>query len=208
MRTGPGDRIGDALFGKGKRAILSLLLGHPGQRFFVRELGRRARVTPSTLVRDLKLLTDAGVILRTQEGRQVYYRANEASPVFEELRGLVTKTFGLVDVLRDAISSISRKIRVAAIYGSVASGTHTAQSDVDLLIVGEVAQSDFAVQLLDAEHALGRRIQPTVYPVREFAHNATKTPFLKAIMERPMIFLVGDKNELERIRKGKATKSR
>lgn len=208
MRAMPADRLGVALFGKAKRAILSRLYGSPEKRFYVRELARAVGLAPSTLTRDLQALAQAGVILRSQEGRQVYYQADRTSPVFHELRGLITKTFGIADVLREMLEPIADRIEVASIYGSVARGEHSSSSDVDLLIVGDVRSGEFADALMKAQESLGRSISPTIYPTDEFSAGAKRNPFIKAILEKPMIFLVGDKNELKRIREGQASKSR
>jgi uncharacterized protein len=206
MRTSPTDRLGLALFGKGKRAILSQLMGNPDRRFFVRELARAAGLTASTLTRDLSALADAGVIERSQEGRQVYFRANRNSPVFEELRGLVTKTFGIADVLRAMLAPVAGRIQLAAVYGSVARGEQSARSDVDLLIIGDVRSGDFADGLLEAEQRLGRPISPSIYSPSEFRVRSGKPPFLESILSKPLVFLIGDEHELKRLRQGKTSK--
>jgi len=208
MRTKSHEDIGLVLFGKAKRAILSRLLGNPDRRFYVRELARAAGLTPSTLTRDLSGLARAGVIKRSEEGRQVYYQANSSSPVFSELRGLVAKTFGIADVLRKTLEPVANRVQVAAIYGSVAKGEHGPGSDVDLLIVGDVTSSEIADDLLSAEESIGRSIGPTIYPPPEFRVQAKVSPFLKAILQQPMIFLIGDKSELKRIRESQASHPR
>lgn len=207
MRANLPDQLGNVLFGKAKRAIFSQLFGRPDTRFYVRELARAANVTPSTLSRDLTALASAGVIVRVQEGRQVYYQANPASPVYQELRGLITKTFGIADVLRQMLAPVAERVCVAAVYGSVAKGTHVAKSDVDLLIVGDIRSAQIADELIKAEEALARSISPTIYPRGEFAKAARDSPFLKAIMERPLLFLIGDKHELKRVREGSPANS-
>lgn len=207
MRTS-SDRLGLVLFGKGKRAILSQVMGNPDKRFFVRELARTAGLTASTLTRDLSALAEAGVLLRTQEGRQVYYQANPSSPVFPELRGLITKTFGIADVLREMLVQVAAKIAVAAVYGSVARGEHSSASDVDLLVIGNLRTSEFADELMRAEKILARSINPTIYTPAEFATAALKNPFVKAILDRPMIFILGEAHELKRLRKGSASNAR
>jgi uncharacterized protein len=203
MRTN-SDRIGTALFGKAKRVILANLFGSPERRFFVRELARLAALTPSTLTRDLKALVDAGIIERSAEGRQVYYRANDRSPVFDELRGLITKTFGIAETVRAMLSGVEAKIRFAAIYGSIAKGSHGADSDVDVLVVGDVSSSEFADELLQAQRILGRPVNPTVYSSSEFPRAAKDSSFLDAVLGGPMLFVIGGPNELRRARQGKA----
>lgn len=208
MRTPSEDALGNVLFGKAKRAILSQLFGSPDKRFFVRELARGVGLTPSTLTRDLSALTKVGLIRRTEEGRQVYYQANENSPIFAELRGIVSKTFGVADVLRSMLVPVAKRIRFATIYGSIAKGEHDSASDVDLLVVGELKSSDFARRLLDAERQLGRSINPTTYSFDQFESLASHEGFVRNILDQPMIFLTGNQVELERLRKNPAKKPR
>lgn len=209
MRTAPADRLATALFGKGKRAILALLFAHPGRRFYLREIARAGGITPSVLQRDLASLTEAGILERADEGRQVYYRANEACPIFPELKGLVTKTFGVADVLRAMLGPHAARIALAFIYGSVASGAQTGKSDVDLMIVGDLDISAIAQGLLDAEARLGRPINPTVYGKKEFRDKALSGHhFVTTVLSRPIVYIVGNKHELEQLTQREPAKTR
>lgn len=209
MRTTPADRLATALFGKGKRAILAMLFGHPGRRFYLREIARAAGITPSVLQRDLASLTEAGILERAHEGRQVYYRANEGCPIFPELKGLVTKTFGVGDVLRAMLEPHTARIALAFIYGSVASGAQTGKSDVDLMIVGDLDLSSIAQGLLDAEARLGRPVNPTVYAEKEFRDKALSGHhFMTTVLSRPIVYILGNKHELERLTQRKPAKTR
>lgn len=200
MRTNPADRLATALFGKGKRAILALLFAHPERRFYLREIARAAGMTPSVLQRDLASLAAAGILERAREGRQVYYRANERCPIFDELKGLVTKTFGVAAVLRAMLEPHAARIALAFVYGSVASGTQSGLSDVDLMIVGSLEMPDIAQGLLDAEATLGRSINPTLYTADEFRAKARGGHhFLDAVLSRPIVHVIGDEHDLERL---------
>ncbi len=200
MRSSPPDRLATVLFGKGRRAILSQLLGSPDRSFYVREIARGAVVPASTLTRDLSALTGAGILLRVQDGRQVYYRANPDCPVFAELKGLVTKTFGFADVLRAMLAAHEDRIELAFVYGSVARGEHTARSDIDLLVVGNLSVSDFSVELLEAERRLSRSISPTIYSKKEFREKSQSgNHFLDAVLSKPVVFVIGDNHGLQRL---------
>lgn len=209
MRTNTADRLATALFGKGKRAILALLFTHPDRRFYLREIARAAGTTPSVLQRDLASLTEAGILERANEGRQVYFRANEACPIFPELKGLVTKTFGIGDVLRAMLEPHAARIALAFIYGSVASGTQTGKSDIDLLIVGHLELSAIAQGLLDAEAGLGRPINPTLYTEKEFRDKAQSGHhFVTTVLSRPIVYVIGDKHDLEKLTERKPATTR
>ena len=204
----PADQIAAALFGKGQRVILGRLFSRPERRFYVRELARSADTTPSVIQRDLAALAGAGILERETEGRQVYYRAHPRCPIFEELKGIAVKTFGVADVLRAMLEPHRASVRLAFVYGSVASGAQTGASDVDLMIVGRIDTAAMARGLLEAERRLGRPVNPTVYGEAEFRKAlAARQPFLDAVLSRPTLFVIGDRNELERFQR-KSAKAR
>ena len=180
------------------QAILTQLYGHPDQEFYLRELARSTGTPPSSLQRDLAALTRAGIILRTGRGHQVYFRANRTCPVFEELRGLVVKTFGVVEILRDRLQPLTDRIESAFVHGSVARGEARAESDIDLLVIGKVSSGDLIEALAPAQRQLGREINPTVFPPAEFAEKAQAgNHFLTTVLEEPKLFLIGGEDELE-----------
>lgn len=194
--------MAEALFGKGQRVILGQLFSHPDRRFYVRELARGANTTPSVIQRDLITLAGAGILERESEGRQVYYRANPRCPIFEELKGIAVKTFGVGDVLRALLEPHRASISFAFVYGSLAGGTHTGASDVDLMIVGDIETAALARGLLEAEHRLGRAVNPTIYSEKEFRQAlASRQHFLETVLSRPMLFVIGEHDDLQRLQR-------
>jgi len=130
--------LSSALFGKTHQAVLAFLYSRPNEAFYVREVTRAAGAGQGSVQRELAQLLDAGIIARITRGRQVYYQANRACPIFDELRGLVLKTVGLADVLRFALLPLADTIDIALVYGSQATGEASATSDVDLPVVADV----------------------------------------------------------------------
>jgi len=182
------------------QAILAALFGRPDEEFYLRELARMSATSPSSLQRDLAALVDAGIVLRAVHGHQVYFRANRACPVFDELRGLVVKTFGVADVLKQALGPLSGSIEAAFVYGSVARGEERATSDIDLFVVGEAAFGEVVEALAPAQRKLGREINPTVFAPAEFADRASEeNHFVTTVLADKKLFLIGDENELESV---------
>ncbi|HQU46895.1 MAG TPA: helix-turn-helix domain-containing protein, partial [Pirellulales bacterium] len=163
------NRAIDALLPKTRQGILAAMLIRPEKAWYVSELARRMGVPSSSLQRELHDLEKAGVLKTRRQGRMAYYQANTNSPVFPELRGLMLKTAGLVDVLADAIEPLARKLRIVFVYGSIAAGGERSDSDIDLMVIGNVSPLDLAVPLRNARELLGREINPTVYTPAEFA---------------------------------------
>jgi predicted nucleotidyltransferase len=203
MGTGVhADRVSRLLFGAVRREVLALLLGRPDERFYLREIVRTAGGGSGAVQRELQQLVDAGLVVREASGHQVYFSANREAPIFPELQAIVEKTAGAVDVLRASLASLLRlrRIAIALIYGSVASGRKTARSDVDLLIVGDVTLAELVPALRTAEARLGREVNPSVYPVREFQDKLRGgAPFLKRILAGPRLLVAGDDRELGRL---------
>ncbi len=192
--------LGDALFGKAQRRVLALLLGRADERFYLRQIARVADMGMGAIQRELARLCAAGLLVREQEGRQTYYRANRDAPVFDELQGLIRKTAGLADVLREGLAPLGDRIAIVVVSGSFAEGRERAASDVDLLVVGDVAFAEVVDALAPAEHRLGREINPIVYPPAEFKGKLrVRHHFLTSLLKRPKLFVLGDARELERL---------
>jgi len=185
------------LLGRTRAAVLSELLLHPDTALHVRALARATGANAGSLHRELRGLADVGVLSREEVGRQVLYRANLACPVFPELRSLLKKTSGLADVLRDALAPLGGKVKVAFVYGSVAHGTESANSDIDLMVLGSVGFADLARALAAAQASLGREINPTIMSQREFARRqAEREAFTASVVAGPRIWVKGNNDDI------------
>lgn len=188
------------LFNKTKRSLLALFFGHPDESFYVNQIQQRLGSGSGAVQRELKLMTDAGVIIRERRGNLVYYQANAKSPVFEELKNIVRKTFGVADVIRDCLAAISKNISVAFIFGSVASSTDGKASDIDVMVIGDVSFAEVSSAVSQAEKLIRREINPVVYSPVEFGQKVKEeSHFVKSVLEGEKIFLLGDNNEFGRL---------
>jgi len=194
MRT---DRLLDALMPRTRQAILGTLLLHPERGWYVRELARHLGLQPSTVQSELASLAEAGVLTRRKEGVQVYYQADPECPILPELQGLVVKTAGLVDILRELLEPLRERIRVALVFGSLARGTEVGTSDVDLLVIGEVSLRDLAPIASRAAHRLSRPVNPSCWPPEEFTARARAgDDFVRQVLDEPKLFVIGSALEL------------
>ncbi len=190
--------LGSSLFSKSRLAILALLYLNADQRFYFRQIVNTTKLGMGAVQREVRLLSESGLVLREREGRQVYYQANRDCPIFEELKAILVKTAGLADVLRDRLAPLVNRCRVAFVFGSFAEGLDNAQSDVDVMVIGNVTFAAVSDALGDLQADLRREVNPTVYNVREFREKIS-TPFIASIMRKPKVFLIGDEDELTRL---------
>ena len=188
------------LFGKTRQTVLALLYGRTDSSFYTKQILDAVKSGRGTVQRELKNLTDTGIITREVQGRQVYYRANDKCPIFNELKSIVRKTFGVADVIRQSLASVTDKIRVAFVFGSIASGNEDKASDIDVMVVGAISFGDVVSLLSSAEEKLGREINAVVYPIAEFKQKVRDDHhFVKTVLDSEKIFLVGDEGELRRL---------
>lgn len=189
--------LAETLFSDYRRRILALLLLRPDEHFHVREISRLTGVPAGSMHRELKLVTNAGLLLRHSAGNQVRYQANRDCPIFQELAGIFRKTCGLADIIRDALQPLSPAIKAAFIFGSVAKGEEKASSDVDVCVIGTASFTDVVVALADMNRKLGREINPLVMPHDQFAAKlAAGEQFTTRIMAEQKIFLIGNEDDL------------
>ena len=194
------NKLGATLFGKTRRAVLALLYSHPDESFYLRQIARMTGVGMGALQRELKQLLEASIIIRNEIGRQVFFKANPDCPIYRELKDIITKTFGVADILSEALSPLADNIQAAFIYGSMAGGEFSRASDVDIMIIGNISFADVVSALSPVQDSLSREINPSVYPPGEFqARLSEKQHFLTSVLNSPKVFIIGDKNELDEL---------
>lgn len=189
---------GDALFSKTRQRILSLLYGKVDQRFYTNEIVRWVKVGTGSVQRELERLVSSDILIRSREGNQSYYQANPANPIFAELVAIVKKTFGVTEHLKQALLPIDKQLYYAFIYGSIAKGSETASSDIDVMLVGdELDYGEVMALLMPVEELVQRPINPTLYTVDEFKKRLIENNhFVVRLMERPRLMIKGEINDI------------
>ena len=187
----------DALLPKTRQAILSATLLQPQRWWYLSELANFLKVSPSSLQRELSSLVEAEILGQRLNGNRVYYRPNPDCPFLPELQGLLIKTVGLVGVLKQALKPVANKIDVAFVFGSFATASELADSDVDLMLVGDLGLADIATALKKSEQQLQRTINPVVFrPAEVMEKLKAKNHFLETVRKSNKIFLLGSDNDL------------
>ena len=172
--------------------VLAFLLLNSSEECHLREIARRAGVPLQAAQRELANLERIALLQRTKRGRQVFFRVDTSHPLFPELRALLLKSDGLALPLREALEHV-RGVEAAAIYGSVASGTDTGRSDIDLLVVGTVDAIALHESISAVEDRLGRPINYTVLTPKELgARKRKREPFLTRVLSGDLIPVLGD----------------
>jgi predicted nucleotidyltransferase len=193
--------IGDSLFTKTQQKVLALLYGNPQKSFYLKEILRKTGMGVATIKSELDSLLSSGILSMTKIGNQHHYQANTNCPIYSELVSIVKKTFGIADVIKNACAPIEKEIDLAFIYGSVAKGEETANSDIDLFVISNLALADLMKALTVVEKELGRKINPSIYTNKQVKSRIKqKNAFITRIMKQPKLWILGDENELKKLR--------
>lgn len=188
----------DSLFPGIRAGVFSATMLQPEHWWYMTELAKYLGVRPSSLQRELDSLVRAGFLLRRQDGRRAYFKANVESPLFPELKGIVEKTSGVEPALKAALDKFRERIELALIYGSIAQGQEHAGSDIDLMIVGSIKQLDLVPTLRKLESRFRREVNVTLFSPDEFERRCRSADhFLSSVLKGKTILLKGSLNELE-----------
>ncbi|MCG7994875.1 MAG: nucleotidyltransferase domain-containing protein [Candidatus Thiodiazotropha taylori] len=186
-------RLADALFTTTQQKVLGLLYSSPERSFYTKQIIRTTGMGVATIKRELDRMLAAGIIDMTKLGNQHHYQADKSCPIYEELSGIVKKTFGITDVIREALSPFTDQIDWAFIFGSVASGRENASSDIDLMIIGDADFSELVAALYPVQEALGREINPKIFRRDEWMlKREGQDTFVIEVLAKPRMDVIGD----------------
>lgn len=186
------------LSSRARAEIFRLLFGQAGATLHLREIQRRSGLNVRTVQRELMNLEELGLVVRTEDGNRVYFKADRFHPLYGEIRGLVRKTSGLNDVLREALEDPG--VEWAFLFGSVARGEETGQSDIDLMVVGDVGLREVVKRLSGVADRVGREINPHALSRAEWVRRLKAgDPFVTRVAAAPKTFVVGNPDDFERM---------
>lgn len=194
----PHTSLASALFSNTQQRVLAFLFGQPERSFFATELIGLAGGGSGAVQRELARLAQSGLVTVMRVGNQKHYQANPQSPVFAELCGIVQKTVGLAEPLRDVLLPFADSIAAAFVFGSVAKRSDTAGSDIDLMVVSDnLSYADLFSALEEAATRLGRTVNPSIYTRQELARRIKqKNAFVTRVLAQPKVWLIGGEDEL------------
>ena len=189
------------LIGSRTRAeIFRLLFQNPASELYVRELQRRSGLSIRPIQQELSKLLEIGLVKLRNDGNRVYYSANTEHPLFPEIRGLVEKTSGVSALLEAALNNPS--VKIAFIFGSVASGDARPTSDLDLFVIGDVRPRELIKLLSGIPERVGREINPHVMTKEEFGQKVRRRDhFISNVLSSQKKFVIGSEDELRKLGK-------
>lgn len=190
--------LAEALFTGTQQRVLGLLFGQPDRSFYATEIIALAGVGSGAVQRELARLAQSGLVTLRPVGNQKHYQANPGSPIFDELCGIIRKTVGLAEPLRQALAPLASQIHAAFVYGSIAKKQDSARSDIDLMLVSDTLTfGDTYLALSEASKRLGREVNPTIFTLRDFARRRQEEgSFVARVLTQPRVWLIGGEDDI------------
>lgn len=165
------------------------------ENLHLREISRRAGVSPPEAKRELDNLLSLGVLRKEAKGNLSLFRLNRGCPFLKELTGLYLKTDGLFEQVKDAVSSVGG-VKYAFIYGSFARDDFNEASDVDVFVVGAADDDELSKAFLNVQKKTGREINYILWSEKDLKKKlAERKGFVKSVVRGKKIWLCGDENE-------------
>ncbi len=188
----------DILSSRTRAELFRLLFAFPDAELHVREIQRRTGLNDRAIRQELEKLSRLGLVTPRRDGNRLYYRSRKDHPLYVDIRNLTLKTSGLADVLRERLTG--PEVQIAFVFGSIANGSENANSDVDMLVIGQITMRELTRLLSGASEQLGREINPHILTPDEYGKRVrTKEHFLSAILSKPKIMIRGTEDDLERL---------
>jgi DNA-binding transcriptional ArsR family regulator len=188
--------LADILSSRVRAEIFRLLFGLNEKELHLREIERQVALSLGTIRQDLQKLVKLDLVKSRRDGNRLYYQANTDHPLYSDIRNLVLKTGGLVEIFRSALDQ--EGIDVAFIFGSLASSKERAASDVDLMVIGAIGLRTLSGWLAGVDEQIGREINPHTLNPGEFRRRKQEGDhFLANVLDSPKLFIIGNENDLE-----------
>ena len=176
--------------------LLRIFTLSPQSSFNINEVSRRTGFSIRGVEKELKNLYDGGILRRELAGNQHRYQFDPECPIGGEIKGLIIKTVGIAEVLKNSLDPVEEEIDRAFIYGSFATGDYGNESDVDLFLVTELPGLKVAELLGEVQNKIARSVNVSQFTPTEYDQRKRKKDhFLNTVMSGPKIILIGPKDD-------------
>jgi predicted nucleotidyltransferase len=184
------------LFSSTRAELLSLFFNNPDEKFYLREIARHISKDAAGIKRELDTLVKIGLLGVEKRGVQKYYFADKNSPIFSEMKGLIFKTTGIQGSIKAVLSRL-KGVQMAFIYGSYAKGSEKEDSNINLMVIGQVNITELNDVVMGLEEKMKREIDYLAFDELEYRkRKEAKDPFIREIVKGKKIFLLGKEDDI------------
>ena len=177
---------------KTRKAIFELYFSHPEKKYYLRQLEKMLNFPVQNIRRELINLEANGIFKKEKSGNQLFYFINRDSPIYSDIRNIISKTIGIENQIKESLSEVNG-ISKAFIFGSFADGAQDSLSDVDIIITGDINEDALIEKISSLENKFQREINYHIYSEKEFTEKRKEeNSFISRILSKPVVFLIGE----------------
>lgn len=178
------------MLSKRQQKMLGALLLRPDRQYGSNELIAISGSGYGAGRRILEQFERSAIVVKSSRGNQRLYAANRRHPIYQELRSICFKTFGIAEVIAAELAPIMDRISLAFVFGSIAHGTERTDSDIDLMVVGHIDVFDLGQAIERIQNLLGRDVDLNLYSDEE-CNDLQSDHVIAAIMSAERIMIIG-----------------
>jgi predicted nucleotidyltransferase len=172
-----------------REKILNLYFADPEKKYYLRQLEKILDLPVGNIRRELISLSGAGLFKKEKVGNQVYYYLDKNSPLYNEIKSIISKTIGIQGTLKTELDKIPG-IKRAFIFGSFAKSREKSGSDIDLMLVGQPDEDELVKRISQLESRFGREVNYHLFSEKEWEKRSKKDSFLSSVNKGPKIDLI------------------
>jgi len=180
--------------------VFLFFLLHPHEPTYLAQIVNSTGKALIQVQRTLKRLVEIGLIQKTIQHKRIYYQPDLKHVAYDDIKNLVIKAKIFSDIFKDDVECLKNKVIYGFIYGSVAKGTNSPQSDIDILLIGNLSYGDTGSFIFNLGRELVQEVNVVIFTPHEFLKGIKKeNSFISNILQEPKIWIFGDKSEFEKI---------
>jgi hypothetical protein len=184
----------DQLFGSKTRVkLLQLFYSNPNRSFYVREITRKIDEQINSVRRELSNLLSIGIISSDENGHKLYYEVAQDYEYYEPLRAIFGS--GSAKTTKTKVPTATSQAQDLKSLGNVELVIYSGQftrdesSGIDILIVGDINQTQLAKFIEELEAKESKELRYTTMPLREFTYR-------RQVNDRFLSLLLSSKNQV------------
>jgi len=174
----------------GSNTALRLLLfffWHPTKEFYEKQVSDDTKISLGAVNKYLKKLADECFLILETKGKMKFFKLNRGNMVVKQLKIAYSLSLPIADLLADAGKKLGVKMYL---YGSVARGEDTEDSDWDILVVGNVKLNDVEKEIRGFREKFNKKIKLIVFKPNEWVKMKEKDPAFYERVEKDRIELI------------------
>jgi len=167
--------------------LLLFFLENPGREFYEKQVKEKTGLSLGATNKYLAGLAEEDFLVLKRQGKMKFFKLNRESLIVKYLKIIHSLSLPVIASLRDLGKKLGAKLYL---YGSVARGEDDEDSDLDVLVLGDVKLENLEKEILPIRKRFGKNIKLAIFKRNEWIKMAEKDPAFYERVEKDKIELI------------------